>query len=82
MKFKTWKAPEKARLAIIDLTDNAKQPMIHRETGVVLAFNGEIYNFRELQKKYNLNASINSDTRIILEIYLSLLLILRLFYHS
>ena len=58
------------RLAIIDLTDNAKQPMIHKQTGVVLAFNGEIYNFRELKKKYNLSTSIKSDTRVILEIYL------------
>ena len=58
------------RLAIIDLTDNAKQPMIHKQTGVVLAFNGEIYNFRELKKKYNLSTSIKSDTKVILEIYL------------
>ena len=37
------------RLAIIDTSDNAAQPM-HDETGTVhLIFNGEIYNFRALR---------------------------------
>lgn len=58
------------RLSIIDLTENAKQPMVHKETGVVLAFNGEIYNYRELQNKHNLNINFNSDTKVILDMYL------------
>ena len=33
------------RLAILDLSDAARQPMIDEETGCVLVFNGEIYNF-------------------------------------
>src|SRR5689334_114373 len=37
------------RLKIIDLSERADQPMVDPETGNVLAFNGEIYNFRELR---------------------------------
>lgn len=37
------------RLAIIDLSGASNQPMIDRDTGVALVYNGEIYNFRELR---------------------------------
>jgi asparagine synthase (glutamine-hydrolysing) len=37
------------RLSIIDLTDYARQPMWHPETGSCLIFNGEIYNFRQIR---------------------------------
>jgi len=37
------------RLAIIDLSRDGHQPMIDAESGHVLVFNGEIYNFRELR---------------------------------
>jgi len=37
------------RLAIIDLTSDASQPMRDPGTGSWLVFNGEIYNFRELR---------------------------------
>ena len=33
------------RLAIIDLTELAKQPMLDKHTGNYIVFNGEIYNF-------------------------------------
>ncbi len=36
-------------LSIIDLSPGGHQPMIHPDTGDVLVFNGEIYNFRELR---------------------------------
>ena len=59
------------RLAIIDLSAAAAQPM-ERE-GVVLVFNGEIYNFqgvrRELQSVGRTFTS-GSDTEVILEAYL------------
>lgn len=38
------------RLSIIDLSSNAKQPMFNEDSSLVLVFNGEIYNFRELKK--------------------------------
>ena len=37
------------RLAIIDLSERANQPMVDRELGLVLVFNGSIYNYRELR---------------------------------
>jgi asparagine synthase (glutamine-hydrolysing) len=37
------------RLAIVDLTATGHQPMIDPATGCVIAFNGEIYNHRELR---------------------------------
>lgn len=39
------------RLAIIDLSDKAAQPMVDRPTGVALVFNGTIYNYPELRKE-------------------------------
>ena len=34
------------RLAIIDLTDAASQPMISKDGRFVLTYNGEIYNYK------------------------------------
>src|SRR5438270_516139 len=39
------------RLAIIDLTDAGFQPMADENEDIWVAFNGEIYNFRELRHK-------------------------------
>ena len=37
------------RLAIIDLTDDARQPMANEDGSLWLVYNGEIYNFVELR---------------------------------
>lgn len=37
------------RLAIIDLSDAARQPIANENGDVVLTYNGELYNFRELR---------------------------------
>jgi asparagine synthase (glutamine-hydrolysing) len=37
------------RLAIIDLTEKANQPMIDEALGLVLVFNGAIYNYKSLR---------------------------------
>lgn len=44
-------AIDQCRLGIIDLSSANRQPMVDAETGVVLAFNGEIYNFRPLRSE-------------------------------
>ena len=61
------------RLSIIDLSSAGSQPMVDDATGVVLTFNGEIYNFRELQselrqKEHEFKSS--SDTEVVLRAYL------------
>lgn len=58
------------RLSIIDLTDSAAQPM-QSESGLVLSFNGEIYNYRELRKELNDSwvFKTNSDSEVILAAY-------------
>ncbi|MEY4702619.1 MAG: hypothetical protein RIR96_516, partial [Bacteroidota bacterium] len=59
------------RLSIIDLSSNADQPMIDEETGNVLVFNGEIYNYLELKKTIGNRYSFktDSDTEVILALY-------------
>jgi len=61
------------RLAIIDLSDAGAQPMRHPESGVVISFNGEIYNYPDLRKELEKKGEIftgHSDTEVILRLYL------------
>ncbi|MFQ5855273.1 MAG: asparagine synthase (glutamine-hydrolyzing) [Anaerolineae bacterium] len=37
------------RLAVIDLSDAGKQPMSNEDQSLFIAYNGEVYNFRELR---------------------------------
>jgi asparagine synthase (glutamine-hydrolysing) len=58
------------RLAILDLTKSGEQPMIHPDTGSILVFNGEIYNFIELKAELDESGVIffgNSDTEVLLQ---------------
>ena len=59
-----------ARLSIIDLSSNANQPMVDSETGNVLIFNGEIYNYVELKNelKDQFNFTTESDTEVLLAV--------------
>ena len=57
------------RLSIIDLSQNASQPMFSHQTNTGIVFNGEIFNHKELkkdlEKKYNFKTS-HSDTEVLL----------------
>lgn len=58
------------RLAIIDLSDDANQPFKDPETGNVLVFNGEIYNFKDLKNdlgKLGEQFKTTSDTEVLLK---------------
>lgn len=59
-----------ARLSIIDLSSLANQPMLSCCGRFVIAFNGEIYNYRALRAELAARGSIfrtNSDTEVFLE---------------
>ncbi|WP_432714752.1 asparagine synthase (glutamine-hydrolyzing) [Pedobacter sp.] len=55
------------RLAIQDLSVAGQQPMEYK--GLVIVFNGEIYNHMELRLKYGLKEKSNSDTLTILLLF-------------
>lgn len=60
------------RLAIIDLTDKARQPMSYRNGRYRLTFNGEIYNYIELREslvKQGCKFESDSDTEVLLALY-------------
>ena len=58
------------RLSILDLSEEAMQPMISDCRKWVVVFNGEIYNYKVLKEnllKRSLNYDTNSDTKVIVE---------------
>src|SRR6185312_13120050 len=60
------------RLAIIDLSTDANQPMVSADGQVTLVFNGEIYNFHELAAELRaagVALRTKSDTEVLLELY-------------
>ncbi|HIA76475.1 MAG TPA: asparagine synthetase B, partial [Dehalococcoidia bacterium] len=57
------------RLSVVDLSPRARQPMLSRDQRYVIAYNGEIYNFRDIRTRliqhgYEFNS--DSDTEVIL----------------
>ena len=61
-----------ARLSIIDLTSNSNQPMHDKELGLVLVFNGCIYNYKALRKTLEMrgyNFFSSGDSEVILKAY-------------
>lgn len=60
------------RLRIIDLTEHAQQPMVDAELGLSIAFNGAIYNYRELREELMQRGHrffSHGDTEVILKAY-------------
>lgn len=55
------------RLAIVDLSEAGKQPMLSEDNKYAIVFNGEIYNHSELRKELsNINFRGYSDTETLL----------------
>lgn len=55
------------RLAIIDLDNEANQPMLFDD--LILVFNGEIYNYKELIIEEHLSCITSSDSEVIIRLY-------------
>ena len=56
------------RLSITDLHHRSHQPLTHGE--ILLSFNGEIYNHKELRAQLEFDFRTDSDTEVILAAYL------------
>ncbi len=57
------------RLAIIDLSPGGRQPMATRDGRLVVSYNGELYNFRELRARLEARGyhfASRSDTEVLL----------------
>lgn len=58
------------RLKIIDLSDDANQPMLNDTQSIALVYNGEIYNFKELRielESLGFGFKTQSDTEVVLK---------------
>lgn len=60
-----------SRLSIIDISNNAKQPMTSESGRYVIIYNGEIYNFKNLKLSYfkDHNFRTNSETEVLLKLF-------------
>ena len=60
------------RLKIIDLSDRAEQPMVDTALGLTIAFNGCIYNYKELRRELESKGYSffsDGDTEVVLKAY-------------
>lgn len=60
------------RLRVIDLNDTADQPMTDPESGLVIVFNGEIYNYRDIRRTLEGKGArfrTDSDTEVLLKAF-------------
>jgi asparagine synthase (glutamine-hydrolysing) len=76
----TWTSEDKRlgvshrRLSIIDLSSAAGQPMRRSESGLTIAFNGEIYNHADLRRQLEAlghRFTTKSDTEVLLVAYVA-----------
>ncbi|OFX79340.1 MAG: asparagine synthase (glutamine-hydrolyzing) [Bacteroidetes bacterium GWE2_29_8] len=59
------------RLSIIDTSSNASQPFFDETRDYVIVYNGECFNYKELQQQYlsHYDFTSSSDTEVILQLY-------------
>ncbi len=60
------------RLSIIDLSEGGAQPMRSANGDLVISYNGEIYNYRELRAELQARGRVfttGSDTEVLLQLY-------------
>ena len=60
-----------ARLRVLDLDPKADQPFVSNDESLILVFNGEIYNYKELKKQLSeYKFKTNCDTEVIIAVYI------------
>src|SRR5215212_11569277 len=60
------------RLSIIDLSERGAQPMSSADGKLVVTFNGEIYNYREIRRALQMQGYVfrtETDTEVLLHLY-------------
>lgn len=58
------------RLSIIDLSDNGNQPIYNEDKSILIIYNGEVYNYKELKKDLsNHTFQTKTDTEVLLHAY-------------
>ena len=57
------------RLAITGILDECSQPIQSNSGDSLCIFNGAIFNYKEMAKKFNLNPSSKNDGAVLLELY-------------
>ena len=60
------------RLSIIDLSETGSQPMFNETGEIVITFNGEVYNYKELREELIEKGHVfksNSDTECLIHGY-------------
>ena len=60
-----------ARLSIVDLSENGNQPFLSDDKKISIVYNGEIYNFLEIKKKYfsKIKFRGNCDGEVLVYLY-------------
>ena len=60
-----------ARLSIVDLSENGNQPFLSNDKKISIVYNGEIYNFLEIKKKYfsKIKFRGNCDGEVLVYLY-------------
>jgi len=60
------------RLAVLDLSEKAHQPMLIEDGSLVISYMGEVYNFKEIRNKLEkegFSFRSNSDTEVVLKAF-------------
>ncbi len=60
------------RLVIIDNNPRSNQPFKSKDGRYIMVYNGEIYNYKELAKDYNIPLETNCDTELLLKLYIKI----------
>lgn len=61
-----------SRLSIVDLSEQANQPFESLNQSYICAYNGELYNHKELAAAQGLKLRTTSDTEVVVELFSSL----------